>query len=1674
MKTPTRPNLLSPRTTLAPHGKIIKKLLITLGVVVVLLAVLVAFAPALASRFGRGIAENALNKDISGSFKIDTMSLSWGGPQQVGPVRLLDPSGAVVAEADLSTGAGLLSLATGGMNLGDITVKLRGDIKQIVSPTGKERTTNLEEALRPRPGVATVPRPGAAQPGQPAPAKELRLPQGLAARLRVTDSEVKYTGELTPGSGVRTIGLTALTASGDLELGKPFTLTATANTLDGQRALDLTATAQNITQADGLVTLDKASADVKLEGAIPAEYLELIAARSGAASAGASSGPGGAGDPPARIAAHVLLKDGRLVLADTARPAFIEVKAPAAALAVPGKDGAPPVLTVAERPTLTWIIESLDVPMPTSSVGGTTPKPVDYRGAKVATLLRSTRMSGSLSTGPNAAARAFTVEPFELRVGTRDFAEGFGALGQINTTLDGKPSGAIRLDLTASDLLDDTGAPRPEGPGRLRGQFLVDDVPTAILQPLAQPAGIDLAEILGPDLKADLRAGLATRNEPLVSAKQIGGSTLAGGGISTDPKPADGAASSAEATSPPYVSGIISSQKTRLWFDLFIDPDRIRARNEGVKLETTALGALARRFTPPDAGITVTGEGLASIIVRDFEFPGVMGPSGLDFGRTRAKLRVIAGELGVALSNSNAGPLTIASLDTEAEIDGVKNPKLSMRHTLEHAGKRFEILSPSLTVAGLFVQDAKAPGGVRLTLKDARPEGAIQIVDMPASVASIAGEQARRLADALFGGTMNLDLTAAPGASGSSTLDLNLTSSGATGAGRIEIGAGRVKTVGEGLTLTLNRPAEVLNAALNPPEGGAAAGVVIDGSAPFTARLSGVDLALGDSSIDPGTIGARISLQGSALGLTLRSPGNTRPPERVEIAALKADAVLDGKGGADLTLDASGAFQNNPFAAKGTLGAGGVLGGGGGESKGIDIRTITPRGVIDFTSVPSSLIALVSPENAVLAQAALGGTFDAQLAALQGDKGYAFTLTSPQVSASSKAVITSDKLTVGPTEARARVTPQTADTILALKAPDLNPRPALRGDAVFVASVSQMNIPIVGPTELGKRPLGAYRAELRNEGDFTLLNATTLGAGTANARPLNVGFRKLGAAAIMNSDPARPNGEITASIEAFDPANPGPTLITARIDGGPNMPTELREATIEATNSAAIDAWLGTPELLSRAVGDTLKLMVLANREPQVGEGVVLNAIVESPRLQTRVTAGHNENGTRILPFSATWTLDPALANQYLFTGADGKPTARLMRPVTTSLQVRALNLGPAGRMLDPAIFKADLGFKAPGLALATPDGVEADMGELIGGFVTLPGGRAQFELSTPGVKLTGLPAGAGTGATAAGATKPLSIKGTLDNIADSTGNLTPELATITSQIVGGLPTPLVDALAGQKGALVDLLGARVDATLDTDRLSKRSGTLAAILRAEYAEASAAGEVRDGVFVSSKQVVARMTRITPEASKRYISTVVPVLSKVEKTADDKPAVITADGLTAPLDGDMSKLNADLVFDLGTVQFQSSDFFGEILKATSNQSFGKVGQKIPPFKAKIRQGVVNYDRFSMPTGEFELATEGQVDLVKRKMRLIVWVPVFALADEISGALRLGNLPGLRDVSSIPLKISGDIDNPKTDVDWERLGKDIIKLPGDAAEGTGEGVDQIIKGIGDLFDKKRKKK
>jgi len=1618
-------------------------------VVVVLVAAVALFGPMVASKLGRGIAESALNDGIAGRFKLDALGLSWSGPQKVGPITLLDPQGGVVATGSASVGAGLLSLATGGMDVGAVVVTFQADIKQVAGVGGKGASTNLAEALRSTKGAPGVPTPGPLTPGgAPAKPAEIRLPKGLTATLTLANSEVKFTGELAPSAGgkggVQTLGLTNITASGAFTLGAPLKLTATADTLDGKRAVALEVSATDLTRADGLVTLDKAQGELKADANIPGELVDLAAR----VAMGAGAGPGGAAPgagatEAARVGADIRLKGGRLTLADASRPAFVEVRVPAALF---GAGGAASTLRVENPPKLSLLLDALDFPVAVGS--GAAP---DYRGASLKAKLRGTETTGKLSLAGQGggAASEFSIKPFELSVGTRDMSEGLGVIGEIKSQVGGADAGTITVDAVASELLDDKGAIKPGGPGQMRGKLVVEKFSTGVLQPVVDGLGIDLNEVFGPVLKADIRAGVQTAEAP------------------------PGGAGAPKASSP-YLAGGVLSDKTSLWFNLWIDADRVRSREDGIKIETQAPGYLARRFMPKDAGVSIDGKGLGLLTLTDFEVIGALSGKP-DLARSHGEARVAIGDLDVKVTSApaSAGPIRLASVDTHVTFSGDKPLKVKLDDQFQYGGAKFNAVG-EMQVTGLLRGDAGAPGGVALNLKEARPKGSLAISNIPTALAALGGEKGLQGARAALGDLLTVKLDAEPGADGSASVKLSIDSAGTKGGGAFVLSQQHVRTEGEGVSLTLNRPAETLNGLLN--SAGAGAQVTIDGVEPLTVKLAGLDAALSDSGVRLETIKSKLSVEGKQLGVRLAGPtggagsggagsggGAARGGgERVAVDSLRADVVLDGSGGADLTVNAGGGYQASRFSISGTIGSGAVL-----APEGVDIRKLSPRGSLSLKDVPTSLLALVDPEQAALVQAVAGPSVDAELSALTDAKGFGLKLTGPGVAVESRAVIAGDRLKVGPTRAQAVITPAAMDAVLAIKAPKLDPRPALKGDAKLALDATEVSLAIAGPTKIDPRPLGQYRIGFRSDNELVVNNAMVLGAGTASARPLNVGVRGLTGNLNANDDPTRVGGEMTAQVKLFNPADPKGDLVTLTVNGGTTLPQQLRELSLDAPDTAAIDRWLGTPELFALALGDHLKVQSMGSTVKQAN-GTLLQTNIDSPRFVTGITVAMSDGGYRFQPFDAEWTLDPRLADRYVFVDAQGKPTARLARPVKMTLSVESLGLGPVNQLFQPGAFGIDVRLRAPGMSIVTPEGVEADLGDLTARVGTPKGqalGTLNFELATPAVTL------AGKGAQ--GKSQPLSAKGVVEQFADASGNPTPDRAAVTANVTGGLPTPLLDALAGQKGALVDLLGARVDTKIAAAGLSKSAGTLDATLTADNANANAKGSVKAGVFNASEPVVARMNRITPEAGKRYIGSVLPILDKIEKTPDDKPAVITATNLTAPLDGDLKHLNADVVFDLGTVQFKSSDFFGEILKATSNASFGKVGQKIPPFKAKVREGVVEYEKFTLPTGEFELATQGKVDLVKKKMKLTVWVPIFALADELVAKFGAG-LPGLKNIANLPLKISGDLDDPDISIDGEQLGKDIVNIPGAAAGGAAGGIEDTLKGIGDLFKKKKKKK
>jgi hypothetical protein len=81
--------------------------------------------------------------------------------------------------------------------------------------------------------------------------------------------------------------------------------------------------------------------------------------------------------------------------------------------------------------------------------------------------------------------------------------------------------------------------------------------------------------------------------------------------------------------------------------------------------------------------------------------------------------------------------------------------------------------------------------------------------------------------------------------------------------------------------------------------------------------------------------------------------------------------------------------------------------------------------------------------------------------------------------------------------------------------------------------------------------------------------------------------------------------------------------------------------------------------------------------------------------------------------------------------------------------------------------------------------------------------------------------------------------------------------------------------------------------------------------------------------------------------------------------------------------------------------------------------GVLGQKLQPVNVAFTDGVGALQRYDLPLGEFTLAVEGEVDLVREQVDIVTWIPATLLADETIGSLA-GLLPG----GSNPLLSMGD--------------------------------------------------
>ncbi len=466
------------------------------------------FGPPLIGAIARPIVERRANAEIDGSVSIERLSLAWTGVQRLGPIELLDTDGARVARVEAEVGVGLLKLAFGGRDLGEIVIGGRADLVRL-----DDGRLNLIRALHPLLEDDGEDKPDAS------------IPPALRARLRLDGVEVTYADPVeSPG---RVVGLRDITGSTTLRAGEPIALTLNARPVRGPSidaltpgvgSIELSAEAGDWSASDGRITADR----LTLSASVRAQRLETAFLRVllplGGEQAVVSGGRAlAAFDPVFDLAASVEFSPQRLAAEARLLAEGAEIGA-AFALAdgvaeITGPTGA----RIRGERVMAALPEFADVLAERADTITLDEYPslevtVDALRLDIASPWSSPRAQVSVRTGPlrgTIMPPASERLPFAFTGLSAD--AGLNEQGELDTRA---RAGAVLADRDAGSLVADISLGRvvsPEGFGLqlegVSGTATVSGLRTDLLEVFLGEVGAAIAGAIGPQLDFNLEAG---------------------------------------------------------------------------------------------------------------------------------------------------------------------------------------------------------------------------------------------------------------------------------------------------------------------------------------------------------------------------------------------------------------------------------------------------------------------------------------------------------------------------------------------------------------------------------------------------------------------------------------------------------------------------------------------------------------------------------------------------------------------------------------------------------------------------------------------------------------------------------------------------------------------------------------------------------------------------------------------------------------------------------------------------------------------------------------------------------------------------------------------------------------------------------------------------------------
>lgn len=1620
--------------------RLLKIALVVCIVLVVCAGLLIGFAPAIAASMAPGYIERAAKGQIKGSIKVKKLSLGWGGKQVIGPIELRDDKDKLVGKVQATIPVGLWTVVTEQwwskkqVDLGQI--ELSGDLDVVSEADG---TTNLDRAVAA--GPLAKPKPASGGGGPDIIKGTLKL---VALTISYTDHAAPAGSPMASGIGLQRFGgdvaftydqsgganssgglLAKVNVAGSLKGGKAgasdkleliadVDVKQTARGATESIKADVTLTGAPIDLVDGLAgfkgTLVKSIGDraqLKLNASGNLDKMQAtLAAKSDGAQADIS----------------YLLADGVLT-AD--KPGRLWLRSTDFVAALPSLQqkftDLGQTIRLDAGPSVEINILSFKLPFPKDMLtgGGATGNKTSFKDLD----LRAASFDMKVSVGQQIGSVALDA----LDASAKKTAPGTPSAAPVATTP------AKMTPFIVEPLVITASAPLLSGPirvnaatkatldGKAAGELLVDASASGLL---------DAQGKLKPDSLKDLRAQLGLKGTSTALLQPIGTMLDLPLEMSQDIGPTvdlEIKANSLEAVAGSIpaagagISGIppLDASWRLISRNLNSDgtvrvTDKLTTTGEGIVLRVGSAGPLVQRVLASGkkdaAGGAAGGSGGGGWGI-EVAGTGKIDVTVKDLSLDMSKLIKKAGD-------TNAKPLGIEDIQARADVR-IDDLLVTMIPPASPAGSSNapkSALAPGMAIAPPPAPIILSRTTLLATLKPGEApsltlDSTLSHEGAPFTLAARASAPASVLSKSSATPAGTPSASAAP-------------SSTAASKNVIEQLIGYQATVRvdiKNAPRSLTKVVPSLASAFEPGDGK-------DTAAEVKRLLSGllggtVDVVI-ESSPEPAASGANAAIASQRAKIDVKSAG--------AIAVVAANLKPDSIAVQQMTLDANLTPSNaNPLLAALTAAA------------------------------PTLPTSSASPNPAAQATPSTNNP---------GDLRPATTITTPGTpSAPAGATpVRPAKSAVPMTLAeaftlRAAIEPFT----LPLETKNGSPAPKWSAAPEIVAKITTS-----APITLRNVPVGEGKesASLRNLNIVSLVPLAGVMADTDAAKALAMVPTK------VTADLVRPSyagnaaqgaaGELFANLD-----------VDAQIPAGKGNLSAVVQ--LKDVNTAIAESILGKPAYLVGALGDRLQATIRFEQQSIAGstdaKRTDIRADLESARLiGASIHATMDDQAIRADSAKLTWTPSIEWANLYMLGGEAAKaqnvePGAQLTQETTFTLDLKKLAIAPSKKdgdksvqgPLKPGVFALDTTLSAPSMTLKRPDGKTIRLDDIRAALVSRDApGSIGFGVNIAKVSGEG-----------SDASKSSQLAGTIDKLCDAAGNVTSDTAELTTDgSLDSLPTALVDALANQKGLLVDALGAIVTLNIKADHLSQKSGSLQLSTTAPRANTIIQGSIQNNIFTQNGTIEVNVIEVVEPFVKRLAGGL-PVVDTIVKTPQDTRGLIKTENLTAPADGkDMSKLNGTITVALGTARFEAVGLFSQLLKITGGRQSGAVGQKIEPFVIKADHGVLTYERFKFPLGEFTVETKGTVDLVNRTVNVVAYVPLFALADETVGLLGgnlLGNLKVLDRNTLVPIKVSGSMDKPKIEPDVETFVKEnaakLLPDPKKVLEDPKKAIEDFLKNI-----------